>query len=357
MTSSRWDTSRSEAKLEKLGDVLSGAGRRSVLCLAHNNPDPDTIASVFGLQFLLQKAFGVRSVMAYGGVVSRAENQSMIQRLRIDMTRLTKIDLSKYYGIALLDAQPGTGNNLLDGKGEPPLIVIDHHPLRKASGKAIFRDIRPEYGTTSTIITEYLVAAGIKPSRSVANALLYGIKTDTNSLIRGAAKQDFHAFHYLSPLTNPRMIGLIENPVLPEEYFEELHRGITRTIIYRDVAISYLGSIHSEAIIPELADLLLRIDGVSWSFCFGKMKNLMLLSLRSTSRTYFAGTVLRKLVGSSGSAGGHREMAGGQVAMEGLTKAEKRELPEELIEKFLQLIDREGCHSRRLVSLTQVYEP
>ena len=141
-------------------------------------------------------------------MVTRAENQAMISRLRIKMTHFSKIDAAKYYGIALIDAQPGTTNNLIASLRESPLIVIDHHPLRKLTSKAHFRDIRPNYGATSTIVTEYLVAADLTPTRSVANALLYGIKTDTNSLVRGASDADFRAFNYLFPLTNPRVSGM-----------------------------------------------------------------------------------------------------------------------------------------------------
>jgi nanoRNase/pAp phosphatase (c-di-AMP/oligoRNAs hydrolase) len=344
----KWDLSRSVSRLADLAAVLEGAGRRRLLILCHNNPDPDTIASAYGFQFLLSKKLGIRSVIGYGGVVTRAENTAMIHRLRIKMTRLPRIDRSRYYGIALIDGQPGTGNNLIDSRSAPPLIVIDHHPLRKSSLKADFHDIRPKYGATSTIITEYLVAADLAPTRSVANALIYGIKADTNSLVRGASRVDFKAFNYLSPLTNPRVVGGIERPALSQEYLKDYKRGLANTTVHRDVAISYLGRIHSEAIIPELADLLVRLDGVCWSLCMGERNDLMLLSLRSTSRTHKAGAVIRRLVGKAGSAGGHKEMAGGQIPVAGMTEEEKGDLAEKLINRFLRLLDREGCHRRPL---------
>ena len=345
----RSDLCRSTEKLAEIERVVEDVGRRRVLLLCHNNPDPDTIASAYGFSFLLNKKFNVRSVIGYGGVVTRAENKAMINRLRIKTSQLTRVDPSKYFGTAMIDAQPGTGNNLLDGKGERPLIVIDHHPLRKLTLKAYVHDIRPKYGATSTIVTEYIVAAGLTPSRSVANALLYGIKTDTNALGRGASKQDFNAFTFLSPLTNPRVVGWIERPALSEDYFADYQRGLARAILYRDVAVSYLGKIRSEAIIPELADLLLRIEGICWSMCLGENKNQMFISVRSTSRTKRAGSVLRRLIGTAGSAGGHRGMAGAQVPLAGLTHAEKQDLPRKLINRFLKLLDRDGVSPRLMV--------
>jgi nanoRNase/pAp phosphatase (c-di-AMP/oligoRNAs hydrolase) len=344
----KWDVGRSACRLDELAAVLEGAGRRRMLVLCHNNPDPDTIASAYGFQFLLSKKLGIRSIIGYGGVVTRAENRAMIQRLRIKMTQLSRIDHSRYWGIALIDAQPGTGNNLFDSRANPPLIVIDHHPLRKPSLKAQFHDIRPKYGATSTIITEYLSAAGLVPTRSLANALIYGIKADTNSLVRGASKIDFNAFNYLSPLTNPRVVAQIERPPLSSEYFEDYERGLARTTVHRDIAISCLGKIHSEAIIPELADVLLRLEGVSWSLCVGERNDLLILSMRSTSRLHKAGTVIRRLVGKAGSAGGHREMAGGQIPVAGMTEEEKGDLSRKLIRRFLKLLDRERVHPRAL---------
>lgn len=350
MPSSRWDLTRSTKKIQELRDLLQDVGKRKLLVLAHNNPDPDSIASAWGLQFLLRRAFGVNSILGYGGLVTRAENQAMIHRLRISMKQITQLKPSRYYGIALADAQPSTGNNLVDGKKEPPLIVVDHHPRRKISSKAPFHDIRPQFGATSTIITEYLRAAEITPTRSLANALLYGIKTDTNVLVRGACKSDYEAFNYLSPLTNPRVIALIEKPSLSPDYFVDYYRGLSQTMIFRDTAISNLGNVSREAIIPELADNLLRIEGVSWSLCMGRFKDNLIMSLRSTSRTYRAGIVIRKLVGKRGSAGGHREMAGGQIPLDDKNAKEVVAITDELQAKFLELIDRDHCHPKPLVT-------
>jgi nanoRNase/pAp phosphatase (c-di-AMP/oligoRNAs hydrolase) len=349
MNSFLWDCNRSATKLDELEVVLNRSRRGRILVLAHNNPDPDSIAGAAAFQLLLKKKFGQASVIGYGGVVTRAENKAMIHRLRIRMTRLRTIDRAKYGKIALIDAQPGASNNLLGGRSPAPMIVIDHHPLRKASHKAAFHDIRPGFGATSTILTEYLIAAGIPPTRSVANALVYGIKTDTNSLMRGASEFDLKALQYLSQFTNPRVLGWIEKPALPVEHFVEYHRGLSRTTIYRDVAICYMGKIGSESIIPRLADDLLRIDGVSWSLCMGEIQGLIILSLRSTSKTYRAGTIIRKLVGKAGFAGGHRELAGGQIPLEGMDDLQKEELPKKLTNRFLKLIDRDGVNPKPLV--------
>lgn len=350
MPATKWDLSLSQAKVDELLAELSPRPNLSPLILCHNNPDPDTIAGAYALNFLLNRKLGIKCTIGYGGVVTRAENKAMIQRLKIKMSALRKLSPGKFDSILLIDAQPGSGNNLMSSRNALPLVVIDHHPFRKLSQKVRFHDIRPDYGATSTIITEYILAAGLKIPTSIANALLYGLKTDTNSLIRGACKADHQAFNHLIPLTNPRVIGSIERPELPVTYFEEYHRGLANILIYRDTAICALGKIETESIVPELSDVMLRIEGISWSLCMGENKDNVVLSLRSRSRKLKAGSILVKLLGKSGSAGGHREMAGGITPVAGLSEIEKKLLCEKLVTDFLKMIKRPSSNPKRLIA-------
>jgi nanoRNase/pAp phosphatase (c-di-AMP/oligoRNAs hydrolase) len=183
----------------------------------------------------------------------------------------------------------------------------------------------------------------------VANALLYGTKTDTNSLCRDTHDVDLQAFNHLSPKTNPRVVGWIEHPHLPLAYFADYHRGLSQATLYKDVAVSYLGRIDSEAIIPELADLLLRIEGVHWSLCFGTVRESMILSVRSTSKKQMAGTVIRRLCGSIGFCGGHRRLAGGLIPLSRKDEAGVQDFAQKIIDRFLGLIGVQECRPRPLV--------
>ncbi len=350
MRQQRWDIAQSQDKIGELTSMLKKSNQKDFLILCHNNPDPDTIASAFGFSYLLQKRFHVRCSIGYGGVITRAENKAMVDRLRIPLTRMTYQDLSHYHTVALIDAQPMTGNNLIDFRAVSQiLVVVDHHPVRKASLKAPFHDIRPKYGATSTIVAEYLIALDLIPSRLVANALLYGIKTDTDSLMRSCCKADYYAFNYLSPLSNPRVLGSIEKPPLPMDYFRDLERGLADTLIFRDVACCFAGKVRTDSIIPELADWLLRIDGVIYSLCIGEYEDMMLISLRSKSHMPGAVLMLKRLVGKTGSSGGHREMAGGQIPMSKLSQEQKNALSSKLITRFLKMLKRDNAPSRPLV--------
>ena len=197
--------------------LVSAAHKRTILIVCHNNPDPDTMAAAMGLKSIFYNALRCRAVIGYGGIVGRAENRQLIRRLKIELTNIRDIDFDHFSLICLVDSQPGTGNNDIPREILPD-VVIDHHLLRGDTKKCSFYDVRPRYGSASTIITEYLRELKIPVDRKLATALFYGIKTDTNGLSRSATKADLDAFNYLFPLVSPRTLAAIENPSMPKSY-------------------------------------------------------------------------------------------------------------------------------------------
>ena len=173
--------------LERLYGAVGDA--RNVLIMPHNNPDPDAIASAVALRYLLMQRLDKEAHIVYRGIIGRAENRALVRYLGHPLRRQTGLDLDQSDAIALVDAQPGAGNVRLPP--DPKIaIVIDHHPQYSEMQMAAYADIRPEVGATSTILTEYLRAAGLDISSPVATALFYGIKTDTMGLTRDTSRAD-----------------------------------------------------------------------------------------------------------------------------------------------------------------------
>ena len=77
--------------------------------------------------------------------------------------------------------------------------------------------------------------------------------------------------------------------------------------------LSHLGTVEQPDIVPEIADLLLRMEGKTWSLCTGFFGERLYLSIRTTNSRADAGSVMRRLVGRRGKGGGHGMMAGGWV--------------------------------------------
>src|SRR5664280_2728363 len=195
-----------DLNLAKLMDIA--APDDSLLLLLHGSPDPDSIASAMALQELLQRTRGLaRSVIASTEPLSRQQNFDFIFSMRINIQLVNDVDLASYRLIALVDAQPSFLGGLLSFL--QPHIVFDHHP-REGDWCAPVEDIRPHYGALSSILTEYLLCAGVKISRSLHTALLYGIKTDTDNFDRETIAEDISAYTYHLKYANMQLIRRIE---------------------------------------------------------------------------------------------------------------------------------------------------
>lgn len=299
--------------LPSLVRAVEGAGE--LLIVPHNDPDPDAIASSAALQWILEATVGLRSHIAYRGIIGRAENKALVRYLGHPLTLLASEQLTSL-PIALVDTQPGAGNNV-DVASLDIALVFDHHPLREETSIARFVDVRPEVGSTSTILTEYCQAVDKVLPSSIVTALFYGIKTDTMGLGREAAPEDVAAYFYLQSRIDVKALGEIERAQVPPEYFKGLVAALRSAQVYDDkLIISTLEEMQRPDLPAEIADLLLRMQGINWVICMGVYKDDLMLSVR-TNKRQGAGRLIQDVVGALGSAGGHGTMSAGQIPLDG----------------------------------------
>lgn len=301
---------RAAARLAALERSL--AGRRRCLILTHDNPDPDALASAFALAWLLQEGFGTEATVAFSGVIGRAENRAMLKVLELAPVPLSTLALDDFDAIALVDTQPGSGNNSTPD-GRQVAVVIDHHPAKPAAGEACFRDVRPSYGSTATILLEYLRERGLDIPVPIATALFYALKSETQDLGREASEPDRKAYFQLLVRADMRAVARIQRARVPREYFGYFRTAIDQAQVHGTLVLSDLGVVPSPDIVSEIADFLLRLQGIGWSCCFGRHENTLLVSLRTSDPEAHAGSLIRSAVSGLGTAGGHGSMAGAQI--------------------------------------------
>jgi nanoRNase/pAp phosphatase (c-di-AMP/oligoRNAs hydrolase) len=296
-------------KVERIRSLFA-EGEKIHILLQHD-PDPDAIGSALALRELLGRNRATTPIVTFGEI-TRPENLTMIRLLDIQVDRITYEDLHKDNArVALVDVQPPYFDRPLGSVD----LVVDHHPKRSAF-KARYSDLRTAYGSTSTIFTEYLRAAGMEPSQRLATALVYGIKTDTLFLERGSTLADLSAFNFLYPIANKAMITRIERPALPREDLEAMGRALSRLQVDSGVAVIHLGEINREDVIPQMAEFCMQIEGVEWSVVSGLVKDRVVISVRNVGYVKSAGEIMKKLYDDIGSAGGHRAMAKAVVPLE-----------------------------------------
>ncbi len=324
-------------KIDTLGKVL--AGSRKTLIMTHDNPDPDAIAAALGWQYLLRSHFDQEGIIVYGGIIGRAENQAMIEALRISLVPIDRINFQDYSRVALVDTQPLTGNNSLPDSVSPDM-VIDHHPLRDATKSAPFYDVRERVGASCTLVTSYLRETDTPIQPRLATALYYGIKSDTQDLGRNAGALDVENYLFLFPQVQREFMNRILHPKVSAEYFKVLNRAFKKARIHGDALTTSIGRIGNPDMVAEVADMLLRHEGVEWVMVMGVFQKAMILSLRTSDMQGGAGVIAQGLVRGIGKAGGHGMIAGGKVELKGQAV---REVEETLVERFLKKV---GTHNQ-----------
>lgn len=330
-------TPKTTKKTETLVNLLKKS--QSVLIVMQDNPDPDSIAAALALRKIANSQSEVQCTIAYGGSITRAENKALVKYLSVNIRPLSEIELIRYDLICMVDTQPETGNNSLPEDFLPD-IVIDHHPIREITRQCVFTDIRRHYGSTCTILCEYLKHMEINIDAQLATALLYGIRSDTQDLGREAIKADIDAIYFVYPLANKRMLSQIQRGSFDREYFQVLVKAFTNARIYQNnVIITSLECIDNPGMIGEVADLLLRDDKASCSICYGITEEKILISIRTSSENLQADKIIAEITAGNGTGGGHKTYAGGQVPLAGLSKSAADELERKIYKRFLKVLN------------------
>jgi nanoRNase/pAp phosphatase (c-di-AMP/oligoRNAs hydrolase) len=339
----------SSKKVEKLLSVAKG--RKKALIMPHDYADPDAIAAALALKTLLQGKLKLESTISFNGVVGRVENKALCDYLDIEIVPSQNIEFDDFDLIALVDCQPGAGNNSLPDHATPD-IIIDHHPKEGRLEGVRFLDIRDDCGASSTIMVEYLLAAGVRIGKELATALLYGIKTDAMNFAIKTKERDIGAYHELFKSADIFALNRIESAGLPREYFKVLNEAIRDAGTYDNVLISDLGSVVNPGMIGEFADFFLRTEDVGVVLCFGVYNEKLLISMRSLEPKVNAGRIIRYAVGRRGTAGGHAAMAGGQIHLVEETRKEEQEHKKAVIGRVIERLGIEGKRKRKMVDVS-----
>jgi len=328
-------TERTRDYFAALSELIRRGGKGGRwLVLTHDNPDPDALASGQLLARVLRQAFHQKVTVAYGGIIGRAENREMVRSLHLQLSHIRHLSLKNYQRFALVDTQPRSGNNQLPSRTVPD-VVIDHHPVRANTQSGPFYDIRPEYGATATILAEYMQAAEVQPTHALATALIYAIRSETLDFAREHAGPDKAVHDLYFPRANHRLLARIQSPRLPFTYFSNLHAALENLESVDSLILSHLGAVEQPDIVPEIADLLLRLEGKTWSLATGFFQDRLYLSIRTSNTRADAAGLMHRLIGRRGKGGGHGMIAGGWVdASKVSDPGERRELQKRLGERL-----------------------
>jgi nanoRNase/pAp phosphatase (c-di-AMP/oligoRNAs hydrolase) len=272
--------------------------------------DPDSIASGLALKRLLWRRIST-AVISPIRPITRSQNDRMLRLLGISLVPYQEVKPNDFNKMAIVDSQPHHHENFARHTYD---IIIDHHP-RMPESTARLVDIRPEYGANSSIMTEYLRAARIKPSLKLATALYYGIKTDTSNFERPAIEADVKAFHYLFEFTRKPLVRRLEFAELTLPMLQYYQIALRRYRLRGNRLYSFLGPVPNPDILVILADSFLRVEEISWTIVGGIYNDKLIVIFRNDGLRKNAGRLAQAAFGKLGSAGGHATSARAEVPL------------------------------------------
>lgn len=290
-------------KLRRFYDPFEGDNNVLILI----NADPDSIASAMAVKRLLWRKVSSVTISNIN-IIKRPDNIAMIRLLGVDLVPIKNIVKDSFNRFVIVDSQPNHNEIFTE---YPPHIIIDHHPDTGAS--APFVDIRPKYGATATIMTEYLRAAKIKPSSKLATGLFYAIKTDTDNFVRQTLIEDVRAFQFLYRHSNLHLINKIEQSELTVDFLKYFKIALDNKRVLKGHIFAHLGQVVNPDICVIIADFFLKISSVNWSIVSGLYSKKLVIVFRNDGLRKDAGKVAKQSFGQIGSAGGHKSMARAEI--------------------------------------------
>lgn len=316
--------------MNKLSDLVHLCRGYVVYIQTHNFPDPDAIASAYGLQKLLEH-YGVGAKLCYDGQIDKLSASKMLEVFQIQMLSYEQLlaDMKETDRIICVDSQKHSGN-VTDFIGNE-IACIDHHPTY-VTMEYRYQDIRIT-GACATLIAEYYALLGIEPDINVATALLYGLKMDTLQFTRGVTELDIKMFGFLFPRCDQEKLADLERNNMEFKDLKAYGAAIESIELYDKVGFSCIPFSCPDALIAILADFILALIEVETAVVFSFREDGIKLSVRSEDPEIHAGKLLHEALKDIGSGGGHAVMGGGLIRKERIP--ELGNYPEEAIRNLI----------------------
>ncbi|MBZ2172085.1 phosphoesterase [Desulfovibrio sp. DS-1] len=297
-----------ETRLTHLQELFDRAERWLIVI----NADPDAMASALALKrIMIHRVDDV--AIARVNEITRPDNLAMARYLRIPMVKLTPTLAAQFDRFAVVDSQPHHHPAFKDLSFS---LVIDHHPLVEDHPVvADFKEIRNEYGATSTIMTEYLYNLGIRPGKLLATALQFGIKTDTASFERAFHDVDMRAYRYLTKFADHALLSRIVRSEFRLHWLDYFSRAFISMHKLGTGQYVYVGEVENPDILVVIADFFMRVHEIRWAAVCGVYHDTIVVILRGDGMGRDLGRYASLQFGDVGSAGGHRAMARAEIPL------------------------------------------
>lgn len=281
----------------------------TVYIQTHNFPDPDAIASAFGLQNFLAH-HGVPSTLCYDGKIDRLSVKKMLETFGITMFSKNDVpNMTEDDYIVLVDSQK-KNSNVTDLIGDE-VACIDHHPIFFPYNY-LYQDIRP-VGSCSCLIASYFQSTDTPINPKCAAALAYGIKMDTADFTRGTTALDTEMLSFLFAHADWDLVSRMYCNTMEFNDLQAYGAAIQNIQIFDRTGFAYIPFNCAPALIAIISDFILSLDVVDIAIIYALQTEGIRFSIRSEQKRIHAGNLIARALKPYGDGGGHPSMAGGMI--------------------------------------------
>ncbi len=312
--------------------------KETVYIQTHNYPDPDAIASAYGLQMLF-KYFNVNAIICYVGKNDKINTRKIYDYFDVVVYDYIDIvsEIKEDDYIIYVDSQKD-GGNVTDIRGIE-IAAIDHHPLINKANY-YYKDIRIT-GSCSSLIAQYYQDCHVPISAEIASLLLYGIKMDTLQLSRGVTELDIKMFYYLFSHSNFELLSRLEKNTLELKDLKAYASAISSIELIDDVGFAAIDFSCPDALIAVVSDFMLSVKEINFAVIYSYREDGIKISVRSEIESSNAGIIVRNALKGIGNGGGHALMAGGLIPAETVNQF-KDSIGDEIKKRFINELKKQG---------------
>lgn len=277
----------------------------------HAVPDPDAIASLMLMRFILENFYNIDTDCFISGGVSHPQNKVAVQLLDPDLSEASTYKADQYCLNILVDTIPshaGTDDKVVDFH-----IVIDHHKVLPDDSFAGLC-IHHHSGSCAGILTELL---GNYNSRlddeneehvKLASAVMAAVQTDTDFCTRpDTTTRDFKAQQFMFNVSDISIVRKIVRFNWPMSWVKLMGTAINDHEIKSGVAVVGLGQLKVDQYdaVAAVADFMLGWGSVHTACAFALFDgHYISCSIRSSDATIEVHSLCQMLGGESGEGGG-----------------------------------------------------
>lgn len=299
------------AEAQRLHDYLStlDTDAKAVITMQYT-PDPDSMASALGFQWLLEARYGITSEILAKGQVSHPQNLTMKNVLDIHLKDKPKHAYEDYDLVVVVDTVPqNTGYSDLFPEFH---VILDHHQFDL---DLPVTDIR-SCGSCSTIVWDHLAQTDVDWNTDrglqVATALLFGLLNDTSDLLsENRNSLDIKAHSDLITKVDRKKLKEISQYSLPSYLYDLRVRAVNNKVVQDSMLISSLGSLTRKKrdALPLIADEFMRMEGIETVVVHAIVEDHIEASVRSKNSSINVHDFCQRIFGEEYAGG--KQGAGG----------------------------------------------